>query len=146
MKIWRLSTVTTLFILINLAGCSLSQPRLFERNVDADLVFLTPENHSQVRSPVNIQVRLNDMQLLKHNDKESLKTHIHVLINSAIPPLDRKMPHEEESVIEIESGKSSVMLNLPPGTHKLQLIAADEWHRPHIPPLISEIRTIKVTE
>ena len=86
------------------------------------------------------------MQLLTGNDKEAIKTHIHVLINRAVPPLDRKMPHEEDGVIEIMSGVSSIQLPLPVGTYKLQLIAADEWHRPHIPPLISEILTIKVIE
>ena len=146
MTTWRLFTVTTLFFLNNLTGCSISQPRLFESNANVELVFLAPENHSQLRSPVNVQVLLNDKQLLKNNDKGVVKTHIHVLIDRSVPPLDRRMPHEEDGVIEIESGNRSIYLYLPPGKHKLQLIAADEWHRPHIPPLISEIRTIKVAE
>lgn len=146
MKISRFVTVTTLFFVLNLSACSLFQPSFIERNAFAELVFVAPENNIDVQSPVNIQLRMNDLQLLKNKHKEAYNTHIHVLINTPVPALDRAMPHKAGSVVEIESGKGSIELSLPPGTHKLQLIAADEWHRPHLPPLISEIRTITVTD
>ena len=146
MKISRFVTVTTLFFVLSLSACSLFQPPFIERNAFAELVFVAPENNTEIRSPVKIEVRMNHLQQLNNKDKEAYSTHIHVLINTPIPALDRAMPHEAGSVVEIDSGKNSIELSLPAGTHKLQLIAADAWHRPHLPPLISEIRTIKVID
>jgi hypothetical protein len=146
MKMWKPDLVAALFLLISVSGCALFRPPLIERNTFAELVFVSPKNNTEMQSPVTVVGRMIDMQLAGLDDKDAHNTHIHVLINSKIPPLNREMPHEAGRVIDIESGKVSIKLTLPPGTHKLQLIAADEWHRPHIPPLISEIRTIKVTE
>lgn len=146
MNTGRIYIVITFLLLINITGCSLHLPLLVERDLNAELVFLTPQNHSQVRSPVNLQFQLSGMQQRDLKGKDVSKTYIHVLVNRKVPSLNRVLPNEEAAVIEIEQGKNSVILSLPIGTHKLQLIATDGLHRAHIPPLISEIRTIKVTK
>ena len=41
-------------------------------------------------------------------------------------------------------GQTETMLELPPGTHTLQLLMGDENHVPHDPPVMSKRITIQV--
>lgn len=41
-------------------------------------------------------------------------------------------------------GQTEVTLDLPPGTHTLQLVMGDHGHVPHVPPVVSEVVTITV--
>lgn len=42
------------------------------------------------------------------------------------------------------AGQTEVTLELPPGTHTLQLVLADLNHVPHDPPVVSEVITVTV--
>jgi len=41
-------------------------------------------------------------------------------------------------------GQTEVALDLPPGTHTLQLVLGDAFHVPHNPPVVSEVITVTV--
>ena len=69
--------------------------------------------------------------------------HHHLLIDTDLPPLDEEIPSDRNH-IHFGAGQTETMLELPPGTHTLQLIMADHDHMPHDPPIYSKKITITV--
>ena len=69
--------------------------------------------------------------------------HHHLLIDTALPPLDEPIPNDK-SHPHFGAGQTETYIELPPGTHTLQLIMGDADHVPHDPPLISKKITVRV--
>jgi hypothetical protein len=69
--------------------------------------------------------------------------HHHLLIDTALPPLDQPIPSDEKH-LHFGLGQTETFVDLPPGTHTLQLLMGDGDHIPHNPPLISKKITIHV--
>jgi len=69
--------------------------------------------------------------------------HHHLLIDTALPPLDEPIPNDKNH-LHFGAGQTETYIELPPGTHTLQLIMGDADHVPHDPPLISKKITIHV--
>ena len=69
--------------------------------------------------------------------------HHHLLIDTDLPPLDEEIPSDRNH-IHFGAGQTETMLELPPGTHTLQLLMADHDHMPHDPPIYSKKITITV--
>ena len=69
--------------------------------------------------------------------------HHHLLIDTDLPPLDEEIPSDRQH-IHFGAGQTETMLELPRGTHTLQLIMADFDHIPHDPPIYSRKITITV--
>jgi hypothetical protein len=77
--------------------------------------------------------------------------HHHLLVNR--PPLGEGPFGADEFTLAIPAddnhrhfgkGQTEVTLELPPGTHTLQLVLGDAGHVPHVPPVVSEQITITV--
>lgn len=68
--------------------------------------------------------------------------HHHLLVDTAVPPLDEPIPADENH-IHFGRGQTQTQLTLPTGEHTLQLIMGDHAHVPHNPPILS--RQIKIT-
>jgi Domain of unknown function (DUF4399) len=68
--------------------------------------------------------------------------HHHLLIDAALPPLDRPIPNDFNH-LHFGAGQTEAQVTLPLGQHTLQLILGDENHVPHDPPVYS--KPIKVT-
>lgn len=69
--------------------------------------------------------------------------HHHLLIDTDLPPLDEEIPSDRNH-LHFGAGQTETMLELPPGTHTLQLLMADCDHVPHDPPVYSKKITIYV--
>jgi Domain of unknown function (DUF4399) len=69
--------------------------------------------------------------------------HHHLLIDTPLPPLDREIPNDRNH-LHFGLGQTETMLELPPGTHTLQLLMGDADHVPHDPPVMSRRITITV--
>ena len=69
--------------------------------------------------------------------------HHHLLIDTALPPLDQPIPSDEKH-LHFGLGQTETVIDLPPGTHTLQLLMGDGDHIPHNPPVMSKKITIHV--
>ena len=69
--------------------------------------------------------------------------HHHLLIDAALPPLDEPIPNDKNH-LHFGLGQTETFIDLPPGTHTLQLLMADGDHVPHDPALMSKKITIHV--
>jgi hypothetical protein len=69
--------------------------------------------------------------------------HHHLLIDTDLPPLDQEIPSDRNH-IHFGAGQTETTIELPPGTHTLQLLMADCNHVPHNPPVYSKKITIYV--
>jgi hypothetical protein len=69
--------------------------------------------------------------------------HHHLLIDTDLPPFDEPIPSDRNHV-HFGGGQTEAVIELPPGTHTLQLIMGDKDHIPHNPPVYSQKITITV--
>jgi hypothetical protein len=70
--------------------------------------------------------------------------HHHILVNlDKVPAFDQPMPADDKHR-HFGKGQTEAVLDLPPGTHTLQLLLGDRNHIPHDPPLISQKIRIRV--
>lgn len=69
--------------------------------------------------------------------------HHHLLIDTDLPPLDQEIPSDRNH-IHFGAGQTETMIELPPGTHTLQLLMGDRNHMPHDPPVYSRKITVYV--
>jgi hypothetical protein len=69
--------------------------------------------------------------------------HHHLLIDAPLPNLDEPIPNDKQH-LHFGAGQTETVLELPRGTHTLQLIMGDANHVPHDPALISKRITIHV--
>jgi hypothetical protein len=69
--------------------------------------------------------------------------HHHLLIDTALPPLDEPIPNDKNH-LHFGLGQTETYIDLPPGTHTLQLLMGDADHIPHDPPVMSKKITIRV--
>jgi hypothetical protein len=69
--------------------------------------------------------------------------HHHLLIDTDLPGLDEPIPNDKQH-LHFGSGQTEAIIELPPGTHTLQLLMGDGNHLPFNPPLYSKKITIHV--
>lgn len=69
--------------------------------------------------------------------------HHHLLIDTALPPMDEPIPSDKRH-LHFGRGQTETTIELPPGTHTLQLLVGDAHHIPHDPPVLSKRITIRV--
>jgi hypothetical protein len=69
--------------------------------------------------------------------------HHHLLIDTALPPMDQPIPNDKNH-LHFGLGQTETFIDLPPGTHTLQLLMGDRDHIPHDPPVMSKKITIHV--
>ncbi|HET6607777.1 MAG TPA: DUF4399 domain-containing protein [Rhodopila sp.] len=69
--------------------------------------------------------------------------HHHLLIDTDLPPLDQPIPNDKNH-LHFGLGQTEAYIDLPPGTHTLQLLMGDGDHIPHDPPVMSKKITIYV--
>jgi hypothetical protein len=69
--------------------------------------------------------------------------HHHLLIDTDLPPLDQEIPSDRNH-LHFGAGQTETRIELPPGTHTLQLLMADHQHVPHDPPVYSRKITVYV--
>ena len=110
----------------------------------AAVYIISPADGATVSSPVTVQFGLKGMGVAPAGIEKDKTGHHHLLIDVAeLPPLDEPIP-ADDSHKHFGGGQTEVTLELPPGSHTLQLLLGDQNHIPHEPPVLSEKITITV--
>jgi catechol 2,3-dioxygenase-like lactoylglutathione lyase family enzyme len=109
----------------------------------AEVYFITPGNGHTVKSPVTIQFGLRGMGVAPAGTERENTGHHHLLINTKLEDYAQPIPSDEQHV-HFGGGQTEVTLDLPKGTHTLQLVLGDQNHVPHATPVESKVITITV--
>jgi Domain of unknown function (DUF4399) len=110
----------------------------------ATVYFISPADGATVANPVTIRFGLRGMGVAPAGVEKDKTGHHHLLINAAeLPPLDEPIP-ADDTHRHFGGGQTEVTIELPPGTHTLQLLLGDLNHIPHEPPVLSEKITVTV--
>lgn len=113
--------------------------------------FVNLKDGDTVTGPVHIIFGLKGMGVAPAGVENENTGHHHVLINR--PPLGQGEDGDEEFEFALPAddqhkhyggGQTEATLDLPSGTHTLQLVLGDWSHVPHNPPVMSEQITITV--
>jgi hypothetical protein len=112
----------------------------------AEVYIISPQNGARIHGPVHVQFGLKGMGVAPAGVKFDNTGHHHLLVDADVPD-DLSLPlPSSQKILHFGKGDTETTLNLPPGTHTLQLVFADRNHVPHDPALISAKITIAVTE
>ncbi|MCP4205611.1 MAG: DUF4399 domain-containing protein [Shimia sp.] len=117
----------------------------------ATVYFINISDGDSVEAPFVVNFGLSGMGVAPAGTEKENTGHHHVFINR--PPLGEGAEDAElmENGVPTDDnhrhfggGQTEVTLDLPSGTHTLQLVLGDEFHVPHNPPVVSEVITITV--
>ena len=111
----------------------------------AELYFISPKDGDAVSNPITVRFGLKNMGVAPAGVQYENTGHHHLLINTALPPLDLPIINDEKHR-HYGLGQTEATLELPPGAHTLQLLLGDFAHRPHAPPIASKRITITVSD
>lgn len=117
----------------------------------ATVYFVNLSDGDTVKSPVSVVFGLSGMGVAPAGTEKDNTGHHHLLINR--PPLGQGedgadefmygLPADENH-IHFGGGQTETTLDLPAGTHTLQLVMGDLNHVPHNAPVTSDVITIVV--
>ena len=111
---------------------------------DAKVYFITPYDGQKVRGGFLVRFGLRNMGVTHAGDDYQNAGHHHLLID-VNDPIDSKEPiPQDKSHLHFGAGQTETVLELPPGTHTLQLVLGDAKHYPFDPPVVSEKITVRV--
>ena len=110
----------------------------------AKVYFVNLKDGQTVTSPVTVVFGLAGMGVAPAGTEKENTGHHHLIINETIEgeELNEPLPADEQHV-HFGGGQTEVSIELPAGSHTLQLVVGDHNHIPHNPPVMSE--RIKVT-
>ena len=106
---------------------------------DAKVYFINLKDGDTVKSPVFMQFGLSGMGIAPAGTEADNTGHHHLIINEKIEgeELDYGIPADEQHV-HFGKGQTEATLDLPKGTHTLQLVLGDWSHVPHDKPVMSD--------
>lgn len=111
----------------------------------ASVYFIGLEDGATVSNPVTIRFGLVGMGVAPAGTEADKTGHHHLLINETIEGEELEFPiPSDENHRHFGGGQTEVTLDLPAGTHTLQLVLGDWSHVPHDPPVMSDRITITV--
>lgn len=112
---------------------------------NASVYFIEPADGATISGPVRVVMGLRNLGVAPAGADLPNTGHHHILVNvREFPPMDAPLPATDH-VRHFGGGQTETMLELPTGTHTLQLLVGDHNHIPHDPPIISERITITVS-
>ena len=118
---------------------------------NATVYFIGLEDGDTVTSPVTVVFGLSGMGVAPAGTEKENTGHHHLLLNR--PPIGEGEEGAEEleyglpaddNHIHFGGGQTQTTIDLPAGTHTMQLVLGDLNHIPHSPPVASEVITITV--
>ncbi|WP_439118651.1 DUF4399 domain-containing protein [Marivita sp.] len=138
---------------IALASATFAQANETPAPADAAVYVVNLENGTTVQSPVTVIFGLAGMGVAPAGVEKESTGHHHILLNRApfgegtddAELIANGIPSDENH-LHFGGGQTQASLDLPAGTHTIQLVLGDHFHVPHNPPVVSEVITITVTE
>ena len=138
---------------IALASATFAQANETPAPADAAVYVVNLENGTTVQSPVTVIFGLAGMGVAPAGVEKESTGHHHILLNRApfgegaddAELIAHGIPSDENH-LHFGGGQTQASLDLPAGTHTIQLVLGDHFHVPHNPPVVSVGITITVTE
>ena len=111
----------------------------------AKVYFVNLKDGDTVKSPVLIQFGLSGMGVAPAGTEKEKTGHHHLIINEKIEgdELNEPIPADDKHK-HLGGGQTEIKVELPKGTHTLQLVLGDWSHIPHNPPVMSERISVTV--
>ena len=111
----------------------------------AKVYFINLKDGDKVTSPVLIQFGLSGMGIAPAGTEKEKTGHHHLIINEKIEgdELNEPIPADDKHK-HFGGGQTEIKVELPKGTHTLQLVLGDWSHIPHNPPVMSERISVTV--
>jgi hypothetical protein len=115
---------------------------------NAQVYFLSPTNGQVFNAAdsegIAVEFGLNGMKVSPAGLAVPDSGHHHLLINmNALPDLTKPLPASDQ-VLHFGKGQTSTRIQLPPGSHRLQLVLGNHIHIPHTPPVMSKVIEIEI--
>jgi hypothetical protein len=114
----------------------------------AEVYFINLEDGMEVTSPFQVLIGLKGMGVAPANMDEFGRTgHHHLLVNVPLPGPGETIPERRsarERYLHLGGGETQLTVDLPTGSHELQLLVGDHEHMPHDPMVKSERITVEV--
>jgi hypothetical protein len=115
---------------------------------EAKVYFVSPKQGSvfdrSEGSEIEVVFGIKGMQVAPAGMATPNSGHHHLLINmSELPDLTLPLPASDQ-VLHFGKGQTMTVIDLAPGTHRLQLVLGNHVHIPHSPPVLSEIIEIEI--
>jgi hypothetical protein len=111
---------------------------------DARVYFVGLEDWYHLPPKATIRFGLSNMGVAPAGVDKANTGHHHLLIDTKLPPLDEPIPNDFNH-LHFGAGQTEAVVNLPLGTHTIQLLLGDENHVPHNPPVMSKPIKVVVT-
>jgi hypothetical protein len=111
----------------------------------AKVCFINIEDGATVSNPVTIQFGLSGMGVAPAGTEKEKTGHHHLIINEKIEgeELNNPIPSDDKHK-HFGGGQTEITVELPKGSHILQLVLGDWSHIPHDPLVMSERITVLV--
>ena len=111
----------------------------------ANVYFISPTDGETIQGPVTVRMGLSGMGVAPAGVEVDKTGHHHLLVNKTIEEvdLDASLPFSD-STRHFGGGQTQASLDLPAGTHTLQLLFMDYRHISFDPPVASDVITITV--
>ena len=110
---------------------------------DAKVYILWPSDGQVVKGGFWIRMGLSGAGIAPAGTDKANTGHHHLIVDADLPPLDQPIPNDHNH-LHFGLGQTETFIDLPPGTHTLQLLMGDSDHIPHDPPVMSKKITIHV--
>jgi len=110
---------------------------------EAKVYFVNLSNGATVSNPVKVAFGLSGMGVAPAGIEKAGTGHHHLLVDVAEWDANNPLP-ANDNFRHFGLGQTETTVTLPPGTHTLQMVLADQNHIPHHPVVASERITITV--
>jgi len=112
---------------------------------DAKVYIISPADGETIEGPVTVRMGLRGMGVAPAGVEVDKTGHHHLLINKTVDEvdLDASLPFSD-TTRHFGGGQTEASLDLPAGTHTLQLLFMDYRHISFDPPVASDVITITV--
>lgn len=133
------------FLLLSCLLWGLAQAEGTPSTPDAYCYIGWPNDHQVLPAnrPIQVWFGLRNMGVAPKGVKLANTGHHHLLIDTDLPPMDQEIPSDRNH-LHFGTGETETLIELPPGTHTLQLLMGDDRHMMHVPPVYSKKITITV--
>jgi hypothetical protein len=111
----------------------------------AAVYFVNLKDGDTVNNPVLVQFGLRGMGVAPAGTEKEKTGHHHLIIDATLEgeALNEPMPSDDNHR-HFGGGQTEISIELPAGSHTLQLVLGDHNHIPHNPPVMSERITVTV--
>jgi hypothetical protein len=105
--------------------------------------ILWPKDGQSIKGTFWLRMGLSGAGVAPAGVEKPNTGHHHVIVDADLPPLDEPIPNNR-NYLHFGAGQTEAQIDLPPGTHTLQLLLGDARHVSFDPPVVSKKIAITV--